>query len=149
MTTGWVTRVGLGLVAGVGLFVGVGCSTGGDTTSTPGGDDSTVRACSMFRDAKATVDDPTAQWVAAGKPAGSHWKQDITAAMAAVPDLYASAAAVAPGSLKDDLVLVESSTRKVAAQITAGKTVAKSDQDVWTAALFAAESACDSADASA
>jgi hypothetical protein len=138
----------VGLAVGVGLFVGVGCSTGGDTTSTPGGVDA-AKACALFRDAKATVDAPTSAWVAAGRPAGSHWRQDITAAVAAQPELYARAVAVAPPSIRDDLALVESSTRKVAAQITAGRQVAQSDQDVWTAALFAAESACDSVGASA
>jgi hypothetical protein len=137
------------VLVGVGLFVGVGCSTGGDTSpATTGGDDA-AKACALFRDAKATVDAPTSAWVSAGRPTNSHWEQDITAAVAAQPDLYASAAAVAPASLKEDLELVESSTRKVAAQITAGKTVPKADQDVWTAALFAADSACDSVGASA
>jgi hypothetical protein len=148
MSTGWVRRTGLGLAVGVGLFVGVGCSTGGDAPTTTGGD-STAVACALFHDARATVDGPTAEWVAAGRPSDSRWQQRITDALVAQPALFASAVAVAPASLVDELELVESTTRDVAAVVSAGRSVTKADQDVWTAALFAAESACSAADASA
>jgi hypothetical protein len=51
MGTGWVRRTGGVLLVGVGLFVGVGCSTGGDvtTTTTTGGDTNTeVTACQAW-----------------------------------------------------------------------------------------------------
>lgn len=43
MGIGWVRRGGVAVLVGVGLFVGVGCSTGGDATSAPGGGSSTAR----------------------------------------------------------------------------------------------------------
>jgi hypothetical protein len=80
MSTGWV-RTGWAVVVGVGLFVGVGCSTGGDTTSTTGGDVNVeVQAC--------------VAWGAA-----FHLKSGVVAAAN-------SAAAIAPGSRAGQLMNV-------------------------------------------
>lgn len=117
-----------------------GCGSGsgsqGGSATTVG---SSAVACGMLEDIQASVNDPTARWVAEGKPSSSAARTELRVAFAAQPARYAAAAEVAPPELRDEFDQVVSAARGV----TDGDAT-KADSDLLAASLWAANESCKS-----